>query len=795
MRPGPARSTPSTRPRRWRAHRPGVLAPVAAVGLVLSGLLIGAPAAGAVGVTGSNRAPGPKEVRLPGPAPALPPGAQVVGAAAGAASVTAVLSLVPRHPAALSALADSVSETGSPTYREYVTTSQFAAKFGATPTTVAAIRNWLAPLGLEVGPAAADGLLLPVTGTVASVERAFAVPLVDARLPGGRVARMTTGLPRVPQPLAGVIGGVIGLSTVPQAHPQIRTVPVGATDGSAPSVAARPSGPGDGRAVAHAGPRACPAAAAVTRGGGAWTADQLASAYGFDALYGQGRSGVGQRVAIYELEPFDMSDIDAYQTCYGVHVPVSTVPVDGGATGTQSGEAALDIEAVAGLAPGSSIAVYSGPNSGAGPINTYAAMIDDRSNRVISTSWGQCEGPGGIDPAEQRAETVLFEQAAVQGQTVLAAAGDSGSSDCYDPAAGIDDTSLAVDDPADQPDVTGVGGTSLTGAVPTASSETVWNDGIGIGAGGGGVSKDFAAPAWQQIPDARNPFTTRTCGSTKKQQCREVPDVSASADPEHGDVIYFQGSWRAIGGTSAAAPLWAALTTVANQGCASPAGLLNPRLYAAGAGSSPPFNDVIRGNNDLLNPSSSSPHYPATAHYDLASGWGSPRAVPLMGLFSGSTGGCPSVTGLSSSTGPATGGKQVVIAGSGFGTGPPTVRFGRFVARVVSHAPTSITVITPTSPPAPGPRSPSPPPARPAAPAPRSPGRPIPSSRPGSSRWSPTGGRPRAAVWSRWTARTSPGPPRCGSDPHRRRSPSRRGRRWWPGCPPVRRAVPPWTSA
>ena len=98
--------------------------------------------------------------------------------------------------------------------------------------------------------------------------------------------------------------------------------------------------------------------------------------------------------------------------------------------------------------------------------------------------------------------------------------------------------------------------------------------------------------------------------------------MSASSDPEHGDVIFWEGFWRPIGGTSAAAPLWAALTAVANQGCASAAGLLNARLYAAGAGPSPPFHDISAGNNYLVDPSAASPRFPATAHYDLASGWG-----------------------------------------------------------------------------------------------------------------------------------------------------------------------------
>ena len=600
-RPLPDRGRRRTRPRR-------PVGPVSMVSfsvvlaVLLAVLLVTVPVAGAGGAvlaSGAGRDGSSPQVRMSGSVPVLPSGAHVVGPADDAATITADVTLNPPHQAELDAFAAAVSDPHSTRYRHYLTTRQFAAAFGPTPVTLAAVRAWLVSSGLDVGPVAPNGLMIPVTGTVATMGRTFAVPLVDARLADGRVARVATAAPLVPAALAADVGGVIGLSTVAVARPQIRRA--GSTpevaEGGASSGSAASSGTAvDGSEVPHAGPVACPAATALVSSGG-WTAEQLASTYGFNSLYAQGREGVGQQVAVFELEPFTASDIDAYESCFGVHVPVSTVAVDGGAVGAQSGEAALDIEAVAGLAPSSSIVVYSGPNSGAGPVDTYTAMIDDTSNRVITTSWGECEGAGGIDPAQQKYETQLFQQALIQGQTVFAASGDAGSSDCYDPPLN-DNTALSVDDPADQPDVTGVGGTSLTSSVSTPATETVWNN--GSGAGGGGVSKDFAAPSWQQIPDTRNAWTVDTCGATKTEQCREVPDVSASSDPDRGDIVFFDGYWQRIGGTSAAAPLWAALATVANQGCASSAGFLNRRLYAAGAAPAPPFNDITAGNNDFF---------------------------------------------------------------------------------------------------------------------------------------------------------------------------------------------------
>ncbi len=652
-----------------------VLVSVVLVGAATNGLVGGGGVAVAGTVAASGRAVTPTGgLRLPGTVQGLTSGAQVIGPADATTEVSGDVSLKPPDPGAVDAFVAAVSTPGSAFYGHYLAAGQFGARFGPTAAAVTATRQWLASTGLRVGATSSDGLLIPVSGNVAQMEAAFAVPLVNARLPGGRVARVGTAEPRVPAALVHDIGGVIGLSTVAKAHPQLQMSPVPATGAPAAGGVETHAG-----AVAHIGPTACAAASGAASTYGSWTADQLASAYGFDTLYGQNRVGAGQTVGIYELEPFTASDVQTYESCYGVNVPVATVAVDGGPVGGQQGEAALDIEAVAGLAPSSSIVVYSGPNNGGtGPIDTYARMVGDDSAKVLTSSWGLCEP--GMDAPTQQAETTLFAQAAAQGQTVLAASGDAGSTDCYGQQVWNPAQPYTVDDPADQPGVTGVGGTSLTGISSSPPTETVWNGGVGRGAGGGGVSADFAAPSWQPAAPGR-----------------EVPDISASSDPQHGDIIYFAGGWVPIGGTSTAAPLWAALTTVINQGCAVPVGFLNPKLYAAGAGGSPPFNDITTGNNDLRHPGAPSPVYPATAHYDLASGWGTPRGAALLSTLSGSSSGsgCPAVTGLSSSSGPAVGGRTVVISGSGFGSSTPTVHFGGAPAAVIGHTATTVSAITP----------------------------------------------------------------------------------------------------
>ena len=654
---------------------------VALVTTVTSGVVgssIDATAA-TVASAGHAGALGPM-VRLVGSATSLPHGATVLGPTDQTVQVTVEVALRPRDPAALDEFAKAVSTAGSPQFHQYLSAGHLAETFGPTPGALRATRSWLTSTGLSVGATSADGLLVPVTGSVGELERVFDTTLVQAHLADGRVARLSPREPVVPSSLSPTIEGILGLSTSAIASPHLLA-------GKAQSGV-----PVDGAAVAaplvQAGPQACAQAAGYAVNGR--TATQLASTYGLTPLYGNGRVGAGQTVGIFELEPFFASDIAAYQACYGTHVPVTTVVVDGGATSPQSGEAALDIEVVAGLAPGSSVTVYSGPNDGAtGPIDTYARMVNDDTAKVLTTSWGQCEQAftGADGQAELQAEATLFAEAAAQGQTVLAASGDSGSTDCIGQT-GF--TGLAVDDPAGQPNVTGVGGTSLLWASADAPGEQVWNS--TRAAGGGGNSTVFAAPAWQQVARVRSQYTAYTCGVPANKQCRQVPDVAASSDPNYGDVIYFAGTWGLFGGTSQAAPLWAALVADTNQGCAAPAGLLNPSIYASGAATS--FNDVTVGNNALV--PVVNPKYPATNGYDLASGWGSPRAGALLGLLSGSSAGCPTVTGLNPALGPATGGTLVTISGSGFGSGSPTVAFDGIPASVVSATSTSITVITPS---------------------------------------------------------------------------------------------------
>jgi kumamolisin len=204
----------------------------------------------------------------------------------------------------------------------------------------------------------------------------------------------------------------------------------------------------------------------------------------------------------------------------------------------------------------------------------------------------------------------LFEEAAVQGQSLVSSSGDDGSDDCGDGR-------HAVDDPASQPWVTAVGATSLE-----ASGNAVWND--WLGATGGGVSSLWGRPKYQNA--AAQPQSGVTCGSSGTA-CREVPDISVDGDPASGYVAYYDGSWRSVGGTSVAAPTVAALAALAD---ASPAcggnriGFLNPYLYRAAARAyAANFSDVTSGSNGF----GSVAGFVAGPGYDMASGLGTPTAL------------------------------------------------------------------------------------------------------------------------------------------------------------------------
>jgi kumamolisin len=274
----------------------------------------------------------------------------------------------------------------------------------------------------------------------------------------------------------------------------------------------------------------------------------------------------------------------------------------------------LDIEVAGSIAPGANIAVYFAPNTDQGFIDAITDAVHDttRTPSVISISWG---GPEDSWTAQsQTAMNAALQDAATIGVTVTIAAGDNGSTDGE--AGG-----LHVDFPASSPYALACGGTTLIANGTTIASETVWNEtASNEGATGGGVSATFALPTYQQSAGVPALSTNQFVG-------RGVPDVAGDADPSTGYNVLVDGQSEVVGGTSAVAPLWAALIALMNQQLGKNLGFINPTLYSLGEAV---FNDITTGNND----DGGLGYYSAGAGWDPCTGLGSPNAAALLSALS-----------------------------------------------------------------------------------------------------------------------------------------------------------------
>ncbi len=676
-----------------RSPRRILAAGAAGVTLFSTSLLGGAMASGASS---------PVVMRVVQPGDVLPAGTSAGPAASG--PVSGSMGLAPRDPAALTAFAHAVSTPGTATYGHYLAPGAFRAAFGPSDQTVSDVTAYLSQKGLHPS-VSSNGLLVSFSGSVQAAEGAFQTSLTSVRLPSGRQARATTRDLHLPSSIVEKVTGIAGLSTVEQATSQLKRSPnalsVPADQSAAPRMRANMA------LSSSLAPKACKAAKIAAHGGGprhlsdpqGLTNEEIAATYGVGGLYGVHANGFGQRVAIFTLDGYVPSNIATFSSCYfgqDLSSSISVHTVDGGITpGTPiSGETELDIEDVMGLAPGAQIDVYQSANTGNGIIDGYNQIVQDDQAKVISTSWGQCEDFTGRGAAAM--ENTIFEQAAAQGQTVVAASGDAGSDDCMDSP-----SQLTVDDPASQPFVLAVGGTSIQSA-NRPPVETTWNDGD-YGSGGGGISQLWPQQSWQNdatVSGVNNPTTLAAaktlanqrhathqgsfCGAqftgTGVMPCRQIPDVAAQASPGVGAITIYNADWNGwttAGGTSSAAPLWAAMLadTASLSACGGSVGFVAPRLYSIASTSGAralAFNDVTKGTN---NPGTNQGLFPATAGYDMVTGLGTPimtasdGGVGLSALLCGSlTSALPVVDNVSAGYLDGSGSLRAEIHGVGYGT-------------------------------------------------------------------------------------------------------------------------------
>ncbi|GAA0531231.1 kumamolisin [Rhizomicrobium palustre] len=264
------------------------------------------------------------------------------------------------------------------------------------------------------------------------------------------------------------------------------------------------------------------------------------------------------------------------------------------------GEVALDIQVAGAAAPGARLAVYFAPNTDQGFVDAITAAVHDAENKpsVLSISWGAPENTWTVQAIA--AMNSAFADAAALGVTVCVASGDSLASD------GESDGAAHVDFPASSPLVLACGGTTISAPVGRIATEIAWNsDGSGTG---GGFSRIFSQPEYQSL------------GGT----ARGVPDVAANADPRSGYRILVEGQVMTIGGTSAAAPLWAGLFALLNAGRGTPIGQPHTLLYQNPSA----FRDITVGDNK-----EGKVGFDARPGWDAVTGLGSPNGEALVEVF------------------------------------------------------------------------------------------------------------------------------------------------------------------
>ena len=642
------------------------------------------------------------KVALPGTVPRIPSGVSRLGAVPASQMLHLTVALASQNPAGLAHEVAAVSTPGSADFRHYLSAAQFNASYGPSAAEVWEVTSELRRDGLAIGSAPAGSFLLPVSGRASQVSAALNTPLESVRLPSRAVTVVNTEPPQVPASVAGDITAIVGLDGLAQPHSMLKR-------GTPAAAAAKPSAAAPSAAASHdllphtSAPQACSAAAGAA-GPGNYTSSQLASVYGLNQLFAQGRTGVGQTIGVVEFEQYSSNDISTFLSCYGLDNAIRTVAVDGpiGGPAAGSGEAALDIEMAAVNAPSASIIVYEAPNnqSDSSSLALLNRIASDDLAQVVTTSWGICESLNASGDAN--AESTIFSRMASQGQTMIAASGDAGSEDCFSTAGSSpsEAVALAVDDPGSQPDVLDVGGTSLASAA--ATTQSVWNDcgqsnpaetcqdNSGHGAGGGGFSTIWSHPSWQ--PGSGTPGNLLGEGATSAPN-RAVPDLSASSDPEHGVVAYYatSGGWTVFGGTSAAAPAIAGLLADTDQGCTNTLGMVGPSLY--GADNSSDFTDIVTGNNDYLGEHNGD--YTAATGFDEATGLGTPIDQNLAIALQGDDG-CPAVSAMSAQNGPEAGGSAITISGGGLADATAVTFGSAGSGQITSRSETSLTVVPPS---------------------------------------------------------------------------------------------------
>ena len=355
---------------------------------------------------------------------------------------------------------------------------------------------------------------------------------------------------------------------------------------------------------------------------------QLLTAYDAAPLVSQGLKGQGETIVLFEGEGFSNEDLQSFSKLLPAdsQAPVNVQVVGGNPAVTpgQPNESTMDIETVHEIAPDAKLVYINlGGSQFANDTTagTFIAAFQLASKQwpgaVWTMSFGLCESDPTWDSSDLEMINDAVDAAEQSNASVFASSGDMGGLECTPENAygEVPQSSWqGVQVPASLPNVTGVGGTSLsTTANGSYVGETTWSEPLLSQGTGGGPSSIFVRPSWQTGPG--------TGGQYDADNGRQVPDVAADADTATGTVIVENGQKTQGGGTSLSAPIWAGFTALIDQYLTGhgghPVGFFNPLLYSMADVSPgyPPFHDVTVGGNDF---------YPAAPGYDMATGLGSP---------------------------------------------------------------------------------------------------------------------------------------------------------------------------
>jgi Tectonin domain len=349
---------------------------------------------------------------------------------------------------------------------------------------------------------------------------------------------------------------------------------------------------------------------------GGWGPTIVANSFNFPVQ--SGFDGSGATVAIVIDATVSTSDLSAYFSYFktpATNRQITVVPIDDPVSNADALESTLDVETVAGLAPGANVTLYYIPGlSKLAENDAYNAILADGKATIVSSSYGGCEVP---TLSSQIAQSAIYQAGANQGVTFIASSGDNGEECFY----GRDNLNhpifhFGVNYPSSDPNVIGVGGTETELPNNALTSTAAWNDfffNSGQGSTGGGVSTSFTLPSYQS-----------GIAGLSSATMRNVPDIAL---PAVSDGIYLNGGWHLVGGTSWSAPMFAAMLAEVYQYCnasfTDPVSLPYFVYETAGSGA---FRDVTTGNNQFA---SDATYFTAQAGYDNVSGLGVPLGVPF----------------------------------------------------------------------------------------------------------------------------------------------------------------------